>query len=38
VERGEAVTLAEDNKALIQRYFEEVDAAAQDGRGASVLD
>jgi predicted ester cyclase len=28
----------EDNKALIQRYFEEVDAAAQDGRGASVLD
>jgi predicted ester cyclase len=38
VERGEAVTLAEDNKALIQRYFEEFDAAAQDGRGASVLD
>jgi predicted ester cyclase len=38
VERGEAVTLEEDNKALIQRYFEEVDAAAQDGRGASVLD
>jgi predicted ester cyclase len=38
VERGEAVTLEEDNKALIQRYFEEFDAAAQDGRGASVLD
>jgi len=38
VERGEAVTLAEDNKALIRRYFEEFDAAAQDGRGASVLD
>jgi len=32
------VTLTEDNKALVQRYFEEVDAAAQDGRGASVLD
>jgi predicted ester cyclase len=38
VERGEAVTLEEDNKALIRRYFEEFDAAAQDGRGASVLD
>ena len=38
MERGEAVTLTEDNKALVQRYFEEVDAAAQDGRGASVLD
>ena len=38
MERGKAVTLEEDNKALIQRYFEEFDAAAQDGRGASVLD
>ena len=28
----------EDNKALIRRYFEEIDASAQDGRGASVLD
>ncbi len=32
------MTLEEENKALIQRYFEEIDAAAQDGRGASVLD
>lgn len=30
--------LEEENKALIQRYFEEIDAAAQDWRGASVLD
>ncbi len=29
---------AAENKALIRRYFEEIDAAAQDERGASVLD
>jgi len=28
----------EENKALIYRYFEQVDAAAKDERGASVLD
>src|SRR5947209_426141 len=28
----------EENKALIRRYYEEIDASAQDGRGASVLD
>jgi hypothetical protein len=27
----------EENKALIRRYFEEIDAAAKDKRGASVL-
>ncbi len=32
------MTLAEDNRALIRRYFEEIDAAARDGRAASVLD
>ena len=32
------MTLEEENKALISRYFKEIDAAAQDGRGASVLD
>ncbi len=32
------MTLEEENKALIRRYFKEIDAAAQDGRGASVLD
>ncbi len=32
------MTLEEDNKALIRRYFEEIDAAAQDERGASDLD
>ena len=29
---------AEENKALIRRYYEEIDAAAKDERGASVLD
>ena len=29
---------AEENKALIRRYYEEIDAAAKDDRGASVLD
>ena len=28
----------EENKALIRRYFEEIDASAQDGRGAPVLE
>jgi predicted ester cyclase len=28
----------EENKALIRRYYEEIDAAAKDDRGASVLD
>ena len=28
----------EENKALIHRYFEQIDAAAKDKRGASVLD
>jgi predicted ester cyclase len=29
---------AEENKALIRHYYEEIDAAAKDERGASVLD
>jgi len=29
---------SEENKALIRRYYEEIDAAAKDERGASVLD
>ena len=29
---------AEENKALIRRYYEEIDAAAKDQRGASFLD
>jgi predicted ester cyclase len=29
---------AEENKALIRRYYEEIDAAAKDERDASVLD
>ena len=29
---------AEENKAIIRRYYEEIDAAAKDERGASVLD
>jgi predicted ester cyclase len=28
----------EENKALIRRYYEEIDAAAKDNRGASFLD
>ena len=28
----------EENKALIRLYYEEIDAAAKDDRGASVLD
>ena len=28
----------EENKALIRRYYQEIDAAAKDDRGASVLD
>jgi hypothetical protein len=28
----------EQNKALIRRYFEEIDAEARDKRGVSVLD
>ena len=29
---------AEENKALIGRYYEEIDAAAREKRDASVLD
>jgi predicted ester cyclase len=29
---------AEENKALIRRYYEEIDAAAKDQRGTSFLD
>ena len=32
------MALEEDNKALIRRYYEEIDAAAREGRGASILD
>jgi hypothetical protein len=28
----------EENKAFMRRYYEEIDAAANDKRGASVLD
>ena len=30
--------MSEENKALIRRYYQEIDAAAKDDRGASVLD
>jgi predicted ester cyclase len=38
-EEEEALCMSEEeNKALMRRYYEEIDAAAKDERGASVLD
>jgi predicted ester cyclase len=36
--KEESAVSAEENKALIRRYFEEIDAAARGKRDASVLD
>jgi predicted ester cyclase len=36
--KEECAVSAEENKALIRRYFEEIDAAAREKRDASVLD
>jgi hypothetical protein len=37
-EGGHEYMSAEENKAPIRRYYEEIDAAAKDERGASFLD
>ena len=38
VRGGHNYMSAEENKALIRRYYEEIDAAAKDQRGASFLE